>query len=63
MKEKTYFFGGGGGEGGGVGGSHMHFNWDPLGRLHLPPDPQLQSFLASPKTDETDFFVLSPALV
>lgn len=45
----------------------MHFHqgiaWDPLGGLHLPPDPQLQSFLASPKTDETDFFVLSPALV
>ena len=32
---------------------------DPMGGLQLPPDPQLQSFLALPRTI---FSVLSPVL-
>ena len=33
---------------------------EPMGGLQLPPDPQLQSFLASPKTNVPIFFLYYP---
>ena len=38
---------------------HQGITLDPMGGLQLPPDPQLQSFLALPRTI---FSVLSPVL-
>ena len=44
------------------GGLHPHqsISLDPLRGLQLPPDPQLQSFLALPKTDAPIFFLYCP---
>ena len=35
---------------------------DPLGGLELPPDPQLQSFLAMPRIDTPIFFLYYPLI-
>ena len=48
-----------------VSNPHLHQGiiLDPLGDLHLPPDSQLQSLLAWPKTDVPVFFLYYPLAI
>ena len=41
---------------------HQGISLDPLRGLQLPPDPQLQLFLALPKTDAPIFFLYYPLM-
>ena len=50
-----------------MGVSHPHLRQgivlDPLGDLHLPPDSQLQSLLAWPKSEAPIFFLYYPVKI